>query len=93
MILGDDQPPAGRRRGVGQGGPVDGLDRVQVDDPGRDPVAGQVVGGAQALVHGDARPDQRDLVAAGGPQHLAPANRKRLPGRIENRPAARVVRR
>ena len=31
------------------------------------PSAAELVGGAQALVHGDARADQRDLVAVPGP--------------------------
>lgn len=53
----------------------------------------QLARGVQALVHGDACLDQRDLVAAAGPQHLASADREGLPRRVEDRPGALVVRR
>ena len=62
VVLGDDQPAAGDRRGRGERLGVDRLDRVQVDDPGVDAGAGQLIGGGQAFVQGDPGTDQRDLV-------------------------------
>ena len=88
VVLGDDQPAAGRRGRLSQGGLADRLDRVQVDDPGGDPVGGQFIGGAQALVHGDARPDQGDLIALAGSQHLGPADREGLAVWVEDGPGA-----
>jgi hypothetical protein len=78
VILGDDQPPAGRRGRLGQRGTVDGLDGVQVDDPRRDPSAARS-SAAQALVHGDARPDQGDLVARPARNTLLPPTGKDSP--------------
>ena len=52
---------------------VDRLDRVEVDHPGGDPLAGELVGGGQAFVQGDAGADQGDRVV------VARSERVRLP--------------
>ena len=48
---------------------VDGLDGIEVDDPRRDPLARQGLGGRDRLVERDAGADQGHRVAIGLPNH------------------------
>ena len=61
VLDGDDR--AGLLGGLDQRPGVDRLDRVEVDDPGRDAAAGELLGGGQRFVQGDAGADERDVVA------------------------------
>jgi len=88
VVLGDDQAPAGGRGGGAERGGVGRLDRVQVDDPGADTLAGQRAGRGQALVQGDPGADQGDLVGAGGAQDLGPADREGLGRVVQHRVGA-----
>jgi hypothetical protein len=73
VVFGDDEPAAGCGRGLEEGGGVDRLDRVQVEDAGADPVAAKFVRGGQAVVQGDPGADQRDLVVGAGPDEFGAA--------------------
>ena len=77
--------PAAARIVVG----VDRLDRVEVDHPRRDALAGELVGGGEAFVQGDAGADQRDLVLGAGAQRAAAADLEALAGLVEHRRRAR----
>src|SRR6266446_6915731 len=46
----------------GERGGVGWLDAVEVDDPRRDALVAERVGGGEAVVQGDAGPDEGDLV-------------------------------
>ena len=59
MVLGDDDPPAGRIRGGDQRVGVDRLDRIRVDHARVDPVPRELIGRAEAFVHCDAGADER----------------------------------
>ena len=88
VVFGQDQPSPGGRGGGREGGGVDRLDRVQVDDPGADPLAGQLVGRGQAFVQGHPGPDQGHLVVIGLAEHLGAADREGLRRVVQHRVGA-----
>ena len=93
VVLDDHQAvPGGRGRGQQRLG-VDGFQRVKIDHPGPDPLAGQKVGRGQTVVQGHARSDQRHLVVGAGGDHFGPADGKDLVRRVQHRICPRVVRR
>ena len=64
---------------------VDGLDRIEVDDSGGDPVSAQASGGGDRLMESDASADQGDHVGGAGPDDLAATDRERLVGAVDDR--------
>ena len=62
-VILDRHDPAGLASRRGDRRRVDRLDRVEIDDAGRDPVGGEAVRGRDRLVEGDAGADQGEDVA------------------------------
>lgn len=58
----DGEDRAGRLGRFDKRAFVDGLDRVEVHDPGGDPLVRELVGGGEHLVERDPRRGERDLV-------------------------------
>src|SRR5262249_46873355 len=83
VVFGDHDSPGGGLGSRGEGGGVDWLDGVAVDDAGGDPFGGQGLGGVQAFVQGDSGADQSDLVVVAGAEHLGAADGEGLPGVVE----------
>ena len=79
MVFGDHEAPAGGLRRRREGGGVDRLDRITVDDPDVDALRGQLIGGAQALVQRDAGADQGNRVPLAGAEHLGAAHGEGFP--------------
>ena len=87
VVVFDEDDPAGLACRGGEGGGVYRLDGVKVDDPRRDALIAQRLGRSDAIVQGDAGPDEGDLIGWRGAQHFAAtdgellAMRRRAPGR------------
>ena len=84
MILHRHDSSAGRARARDERGGVDGLHRVGVDDADADALAGERVVGGERLEHRHAGRDHRHRVGRRLPEHLAPADRERLGGVVDD---------
>ena len=71
MVLDQDQS-TGFLCGLLERRAVDRLERIEIDDPGRDAIVAEGVGGGQALVQGNSGTDEGYLVFGAERSTLAP---------------------
>src|SRR5216684_4401095 len=74
VVVLDEDKPAGLASCGGEGSGVHWLDGVEVDNPCRDALIAEGVGGGDAVVKGDTSPDEGDLVFCCRLQHLGAAD-------------------